>query len=81
MTNSTRITVALVLIFAAIVAVAVGGNKFNSPSDAAALPLAAVPGKESPVRATKGDRIHVGAEIRKIAGVTIVMRDFGPTIR
>ena len=79
MTNSTKFAVALVLILAAIVAVAVG-NKNNSPADAAALPFSAKPGNETPVRATKGDRLHVGSEIRRIAGVTVVMRDFGRTI-
>jgi hypothetical protein len=70
-----------VLIFTAIVAVAMGGNKYNSQSDAAALPLSAVPAKETPVRATKGDRLHVRSELRKIAGVTLVLRDFGRAIR
>ena len=80
MTNSTKFAVALALILGAIAAVA-SGNKYNSPTDAAALPSSAKPGNETPVRATKGDRLHVRSEIRKIAGVTVVMRDFGRTIR
>jgi len=80
MTNTTKFAVALALIFAAIMAVAVGGNKYNSPADAVASP-SAMPGSETPVRATKGDRLDVRHEIRKIAGVTVVLRDFERTVR
>ncbi len=80
MTNSTKFAVALALILAAIMAVA-AGNKYKSLADAAALPFSAKPGNETPVRPTKGDRLHVRPDIRRIAGVTIVMRDFGRTIR
>ena len=80
MRNSKKFTVALLLIFAAIIAVA-DGIKYNPPADAAALPFAVTPGGETPVRATKGDRLHVRLEIRKIAGVTVVLRDFGRAIR
>ncbi len=80
MTNSTKFAATLALILAAILAVVVG-NKYNSPVDAAALPFSAKPGNETPVRATKGDRLHVRSEIRKIAGVTVVLRDFDRTIR
>ena len=73
MTNSTKFALALALIFAAIMAVALG-NKYNSPADTAALPSSAKHGNEIPVRATKGDRLHVRSEIRKIAGVTVVLR-------
>ncbi len=41
----------------------------------------AKPGNETPVRATKDDRLHVRPETRKITGVTVVMRDLGRTIR
>ncbi|HSG94100.1 MAG TPA: hypothetical protein VLA28_01175 [Afifellaceae bacterium] len=71
---------ALALVLAAIVAVA-GGTKYNTTADSAALPSSAKPGNESPVRATKGDRLRVRSEIRQIAGVTIVLRDFDRTIR
>ena len=81
MTNSTKFAVALALICAAIITVAAGGNKYNSPADAAALPSSAKPGNETPVRATKGDRLHITPEIRRIAGVTVVLRDFDRTIR
>ena len=80
MTNLTKFALALALILAAIVAVA-GSNKNNFPADAAALPFSAKPGNETPVRATKGDRLQVRSEIRKIAGVTVVLRDFDRTIR
>ncbi len=80
MTNSTKFAVALTLILVAIVAVA-SGNKYNSPTDAAALPFSTKPGNETPVRATKGDRLDARPEIRKIAGVTVVLRDFDRTIR
>ena len=79
-TNSTKFAVALALILAAITAVA-SGNKSNSPADAAALPFSAKPGNETPVRATKGDRLDIRPEARKIAGVTVVLRDLGRTIR
>ena len=81
MTNTTKFAVALALIFAAIMAVAVGGNKYNSPADAVALPSSAMPRSETPVRATKGDRLDVSHEIRMIAGVTVVLRDFERTVR
>ena len=80
MTNPTRFAVALALVLAAIVAVA-ADNKYNAPVGAAALPFSAKPGNETPVRATKGDRLQVRSEIRKIAGVTVVLRDFDRTIR
>ena len=80
MTNSAKFAVALALILAAILAVA-SGNKYNSAADASALPFSATPGSETPVRATKGDRLHVRPEIRKIAGVTVVLRDFDRTVR
>jgi hypothetical protein len=81
MTNLTKFAVALALVFAAVMAVAVSGDKYNSPADAVALPYSAKPGSETPVRATKGDRLDVSHEIRKIAGVTVVLRDFERTIR
>jgi len=80
MTPSTTFLVALALILATILAVA-GINKYNSLANAAALPFSAKLGSETPVRATKGDRLHVSPEIRKIAGVTVVLRDFDRTIR
>ena len=80
MTNSTKFAVALTLIFAAIMAVAAGGNKYNSPADAGVLQFSAKPGNETPVRATKDDRLQVRLEIRGIAGVTVVLRDFGPIV-
>ncbi len=80
MTNSMKIAYALALFLAAIMIVA-GNTKSNSPADAAALPFSAKPGNEIPVRATKGDRRQVRLEIRKIAGVTVVLRDFDRTIR
>jgi hypothetical protein len=80
MTNSTKFAVPLALIVATIMAVASGTN-YNSPADAAALPFAAMPGNEAPVRATKGDRLDAGPEIRMIAGVTVVLRDFDQVVR
>ena len=80
MRNSTKRVTALAVILAAII-VAAGGINDNSPADVAALPFAATPGKETPVRATKGDRLDVRTDIRKIAGVTVVLRDFGAIVR
>ena len=68
MTNSTNFAVALAVIFAATMVVAVG-IKYNSPADTTALRFSAKPGNETPVRATKGDRLHLSHEIRGIAGV------------
>ncbi len=84
MRNSTKFAVALSLVLAAIMVVA-GSINYNSPADAAALPFGAKPGNETPVRATKGDRLDVHPEIRpqirKIAGVTVVLRDIGRFVR
>ena len=81
MTNSTKFAVALVVILAAITAVAAGGYKYYTSADSAALPFSAKAAEETPVRATKGDRLQVRHEIRGITGVTVVLRDFGRTIR
>jgi hypothetical protein len=80
MTNSTKFAVALALVLAAIVAVA-SGDKYSSATSSAALPLSSRPGDETPVRATKGDRLQVRSGIRKIAGVTVVLRDFNQVVR
>ena len=80
MTNATKFAVALALILAAIAAMA-SGKKHNSHTDAAALPLPPKSGNETPVRATKGDRLQIRSEIRKIAGVTVVLRGFDQIIR
>jgi len=71
---------ALGLIVATIL-VAAGTMNDNSRAGAAALPFAVTPGTESPVRATKGDRIDLGPQIRTIAGVTMVLRDFDRAVR
>ena len=81
MTNSTKYAVALVLVLAAVAAVAIGGIKSKSSADAAALPYSAGSGQETPVRATKSDRLHVRHDVRQIAGVTVVLRDFDRVIR
>ena len=80
MTKSTTYAVALALILDAVMIVAAGIN-YNSPADAAALPFAVTPGSESPVRATKSDRLDGRPEFRRIAGVTVVLRDFERTVR
>ena len=80
MRNSTKIAVALALI-ASTIMIAAASIDYNSPADAAALPFAGTPGIETPVRATKGDRFDARPEIRRIAGVTVVLRDFGRVVR
>ncbi len=80
MTKTMKIAVALALVLFAVSIVTAGIND-NSPADTTALPFAVTPSSETPVRATKGDRLHVRLEIRKIAGVTVVLRDFNLTIR
>lgn len=80
MKNSTKFALALALILASLMVTAAGFN-YNSPADAAALPFGVTPGSEAPVRATKGDRLDAGAKIRRIAGVTLVLRDFGRVVR
>ena len=61
--------------------IAAAGIDYNSPANAAALPFAVTPGIETPVRATKGDRLDGRPEIRRIAGVSVVLRDFGQIVR
>ena len=80
MTKSTTYALALALIVDAIMIAAAGINT-NSPADAAALPFAFTPGSETPVRTTKSDRLDGHPEIRRIAGVTVVLRDFGRAVR
>jgi len=83
MTNSTKLVMALALILAAIM-VAVGDVNDTSRADAAALPSVGptfTPSNETPVRATKGDRLDSRPKIREIAGVTLVLRDFSRTVR
>jgi len=80
MKSSTKFALALALILASLMVAAAGIN-YNSPADAAALPFAGTPGSEKSVRATKDDRLNTDSEIRKIAGVTVVLRDFGRVIR
>ena len=80
MTKTMKFAVALALVMFAVTIVTAGIND-NSPADTAALPLPAKPGNETPVRATKGDRLDASSDIRKIAGVTVVLRDFDRVIR
>ena len=80
MRYSTKLAAALALILAAVT-VATDGVNEEPPTDAAALPFATTPGNESPVRATKGDRLDAHPDIRKIAGVTFVLRDIGAIVR
>ena len=80
MTKSTTIVVALALILGALTIAAVG-IIYKSPANASALPFAVTPGIETPVHATKSDRLNVRPDIRKIAGVTVVLRDFDSIIR
>ena len=69
MTNSTRFSVVLALLVAAIMAMAAHGIKYNFSADIAALPSPAKFGNETPVRATKGDRLDARPKIDKFAGV------------
>ncbi len=80
MRNSTKLAVTLALVLAVMMVVA-GGMNYNSPADAAAVPFGAKSGNETPVRATKGDRLDVRPEIRQIAGVTVVLRDISRIVR
>jgi len=80
MTRSTTYAVALALI-ADTIMIAAAAINYNSPAAARALPFAAAPGVESPVRATKSDRLNGRPEFRRIAGVTVVLRDFGQVVR
>ena len=80
MRNSTKIAAALALILTAIM-VAAGGIDDESPAETAASPFAVTPDNETPVRATKGDRLDASPDIREIAGVTLVLRNIDPTVR
>jgi hypothetical protein len=78
MTKTMTFAAALVVV---AVTIATAGINDNSPADAAALPFAGMPGSETPVRATKGDRLGARTEIRKIAGVTMFLPDFDQVVR
>ena len=80
MRNSTKIAVALALIVSTIM-VAAASIDYNSNANAAALPFAGTHGSETPVRATKGDRLDARPDVRRIAGVTVVLRDFNRVVR
>jgi hypothetical protein len=80
MRNSTKLAVMLALILVTIM-IAAAGTNYNSAAGAAALPFAGTNGNETPVRATRGDRLDSGLEIRRIAGVSVVLRDFSQTVR
>jgi hypothetical protein len=80
MTKSTTYAIALALILDAIMIAAASVN-YNSPANATPLPFAVTLGIETPVRATKGDRLNGRPEIRRIAGVSVVLRDFSQTVR
>ena len=69
MTNSTLFAVAVTLLVATIMAMATYGIKYNFSADIAALPSPAKFGNETPVRATKGDRLDARPKIDKFAGV------------
>jgi len=78
--TKTTIAVGLALAMSAIIIAAAGVND-RTYSGAAALPFSAMLGTESSVRATKDDRLNVRPNIRKIAGVTLVLRDIGQIVR
>jgi hypothetical protein len=80
MENSTKLTVAFALMLATTIIAAASINA-NSPAEAGALPFAVTPAGETPVCATKGDRFDTNPGIRQIAGVTLVLRDFGRAVR
>jgi len=79
MTKTTTSLVMLALAISAIV-IATAGLKGRTHSGAATFPLSFTSGNESPVRATKQDRLDVRPDIRKIAGVTLVLRDLGQIV-
>lgn len=80
MRNSTKFAVALALI-ADTIMIAAAGIDHNFRNDPAATPVFGAHGAQTPVRATKGDRLDARPEIRRIAGVTVVLRDFGRAVR
>ena len=80
MRNSTKFAVALALI-ADMIMIAPAGIDHNFRDDPAATPGFGAHGAQTPVRATKGDRLDARPEIRRIAGVTVVLRDFGRAVR
>ena len=65
MTKTMTFAVALTLVLVAVMIAAAGIND-NSPADAAGLPFAVTPGIETPVRATKSDRLNVRQQREKI---------------
>ena len=79
MTKTTTSLVMLALVISAVV-IATAGVNGRTHSGAATIPLSFMSGNESPVRATKQDRLDVRPDIRKIAGVTLVLRDLGQIV-
>ncbi len=80
MRNSTKIAVALALV-AETIMVATTGMNYISPADPLVLPFSGATTKQIAVRATKGDRLDARPEIRRIAGVSVVLRDFSRIVR
>lgn len=80
MTKTTTYAVALALALDAIM-ISAAAIDYNSPADAANLPFAFTRGIETPVRATKNDRLDARPEFRMIAGVSVVLRDFSRVVR
>jgi len=80
MTRTTTYAIASALILNTIMIVAASIN-IHSPADAATVHFSTSPATERPVRATKGDRLDAGPEIRRIAGVSVILRDFDQVVR
>ena len=80
MTKTTTSILALALVISAVV-IATAGVNGRTHSGAATIPLSFMSGNESPVRATNDDRLDIRPGVRKIAGVTLVLRDIGQIVR
>lgn len=77
---ATKFAVALALILAAVMVTAAGLTS-GSPADAHTTSLTDKRGSESVLRTAKGDRLDSRPQVRTIAGVTMVLRNFDQTIR
>lgn len=80
MRNSTKIAVALALI-ADTIMIAAAGINYNAPADPTVLPFAGTHSKQTAVRTTKSDRLDARPDVRRIAGVSVVLRDFSRVVR
>ncbi len=80
MRKSTTYAIALALILDTIM-IAAASIDYTSSAAPATTPQFGTHGRQTPLRAGKSDRLDGRPEIRRIAGVTVVLRDIDPVVR